>query len=564
MHGGSPGAEAGENRGWPARARALLVRAATSLRGQILLLVLAATGVTALLSAWTSTATIERYLGSRIEEQFPALLSGKAREVELWYQQARFNVETFARSETVQRNVPRLGAAGDAVAREELRIYLDYIRDRFDYYIALSLLDPEGEEQLRTGHEVALPDAVRAGAQGLQQARVHGLLHDAGRAMQVASAPVPGAGGATLHAVIDLASLDAALGDGIERAATDVLLLDADGRYVAGTLETLPPGGRVHRGPAPDGDGGIQTYVNSRGQRVIGGARAVRDDGWTLAIEQDYEAAFEPVGALVTRVVWADALIGLVLVLVAGRVVVSATRPVGALASAAQRVAAGDTEVRVHERRGASELVRLTHAFNQMTEHLHAQRRALEQRNDDLQQLSMTDGLTGTYNHRYFREQLPVEIKRADRIGRELALIMLDIDDFKAINDTYGHAVGDQILRAVADALGATVRDTDLLARYGGEEFVVLAEHDDRDGALVLADKLRRAVAALAWPPEGEAGERVALTVSAGVALHEGDAEALFRNADAALYAAKAGGKNRVAFGDADGAAVHDPGAGEG
>lgn len=559
MSGGSTG----DGDSWPGRIRRALVQAGTSLRGQILLLVLFATGVTALLAAWTSTATIERYLGSRIEEQFPALLAAKAREVELWYQQARFNVETFARSETVRRNVPRLWTGADDVAREELATYLDYIRQRFDYYLALYLLDPEGGELMRIGRELRLPEEVRATAPGLEQTRVHEMLHHEGRTMQVASARVPGSGGATLHAVIDLASLDRVLGDGIERAATEVSLFDARGRHAAGTLDDVPAG-LAYRGPAPDDGTGVETYVNGRGQRVIGGARGVRDGAWTLVIEQDYEAAFAPVGALVSRVVWADLVIGLALVLIAGRVVVSVTRPVGALAQAAQRVAAGDTGVRVQEPRGASELVRLTHAFNRMTEHLHSQRRALEQQNEELQQLSVTDGLTGAFNHRYFREQLPLEIKRAERVHQELALVVLDIDDFKAVNDTRGHAVGDQILVAVAATLAATVRATDLLARYGGEEFVVLALEENAEGAVVLADKLRRAIEALTWPPPEQGGERVPITASAGVALYAGDAEALFRDADAALYEAKSRGKNRVAVGDPNGAAVRGPGPGSG
>jgi diguanylate cyclase (GGDEF)-like protein len=144
-----------------------------------------------------------------------------------------------------------------------------------------------------------------------------------------------------------------------------------------------------------------------------------------------------------------------------------------------------------------------------------------------------------------------VEVRRADRTGEQLALLLIDIDDFKALNDRHGHAVGDQVLRMVGGVLNEAVRDSDLPARYGGEEFVVLAPHTGKVGALSLAEKLRSATSRARFDVEGGASAEV--TVSIGVSVYGGDARRLFNDADRALYQAKATGKDCVVFaGDVD------------
>lgn len=541
------------------RVRDGLERYGGSLLGQIVLLVLLATGLTALLAAWASTTTIHRYLDDRIEERFPSLISAKAQEIDLWFQRARLDVDAFARSETLIQNVPRLGSSGDNAARKEVHTYLEYIQQRFDHYPAMYLLAEGGKQTLHAGRDIALPDEVRVALPDLDQPRLHGVMREGGRRLQVASAPVPGPGNASLHAVIDLASLDAMLGEELDDDATDVYLVDATGRYVAGT-HGEGNGALVYRGPDVSADSGVQIYVNGMGKEVVGGIRSLGLFDWSLVVEQDYEIAYEPVSALISRVFWIDVAIGLALVLIAIRLAASVIRPVGALSRAAQSVADGNTEIRLDEPRGAPELADLTRAFNQMTHHLHVQRQELERQNHELQRLSVTDDLTGVFNRRYFEEQLPLEIKRAERLERYLALIVLDIDDFKRVNDTLGHAVGDQILCAVAAALGTELRATDMLARYGGEEFVVLNLQEDGDGARILAEKMCSVAAALEWSAQGwcnEDGAPLQVTVSAGVALYDGDAEALFRDADEALYEAKRTGKNRVVVA---GAGVSSPG----
>jgi diguanylate cyclase (GGDEF)-like protein len=157
-----------------------------------------------------------------------------------------------------------------------------------------------------------------------------------------------------------------------------------------------------------------------------------------------------------------------------------------------------------------------------------------------------TDGLTELSNRRHFEDALEAEISRAERFGGGLALVLADLDDFKQVNDRYGHQAGDDVLRTFAGILRDTVREIDLPSRYGGEEFAVLLPQTDIEGAHNLAERLRRVLASR--PMTTQPGSLVAVTASFGVASFPEAATpaALFAAADDALYEAKHAGKNCV------------------
>jgi diguanylate cyclase (GGDEF)-like protein len=165
-------------------------------------------------------------------------------------------------------------------------------------------------------------------------------------------------------------------------------------------------------------------------------------------------------------------------------------------------------------------------------------------------QLAITDGLTRVYNHRFFQELFEKEYTRSDRYNTVFSLIMLDIDHFKKINDTYGHLCGDEILKSLASLVKSCLRSMDIVARYGGEEFAILLPETGGNEAIQTAERIRRAVEETAFMGT-EQGLNV--TVSLGVATYpsRGIAERadIIAKADAALYEAKEGGRNRAIFG---------------
>ncbi len=161
-----------------------------------------------------------------------------------------------------------------------------------------------------------------------------------------------------------------------------------------------------------------------------------------------------------------------------------------------------------------------------------------------LELLAITDGLTGLFNHRHILERLEGEIHKARRYNRPLSIIMMDIDNFKHINDTQGHQGGDDVLSSIADTIRSHVRESDAAGRYGGEEFLIVLPEADVSAARTAAEKLRTAIAILMPITDGKPG----VTVSAGVAEWQAgeDSGGLVRRADEFLYTAKRNGKNRV------------------
>lgn len=180
-----------------------------------------------------------------------------------------------------------------------------------------------------------------------------------------------------------------------------------------------------------------------------------------------------------------------------------------------------------------------------------------------LQRSGFTDVLTGWNNRRYLQVRLAEELARARRDANTLVCLMLDIDHFKNVNDTYGHPAGDAVLRELAQRIESQVRVSDIAARYGGEEFVVLLPGTETESGTLLAERIRRAVSAK--PIEIGGGNSVTITVSIGIAsiAPERDAddlktagESLLARADVALYSAKSAGRDQVATEHADNAAA--------
>ena len=182
-------------------------------------------------------------------------------------------------------------------------------------------------------------------------------------------------------------------------------------------------------------------------------------------------------------------------------------------------------------------------AIRQAAELLAERTAALLAANRELEQLARVDTLTGLQNRNSANERLRLEFLRWKRSGNPYAVLFMDIDYFKEINDSCGHETGDQVLRHLAGVLKGSLRESDFVARYGGEEFLAIVSEPSAEGALTIAEIVRGAIAKESFPVVGQ------VTVSIGVAMALGmdknEAEAL-RRADTALYQAKENGRNRV------------------
>ena len=270
-------------------------------------------------------------------------------------------------------------------------------------------------------------------------------------------------------------------------------------------------------------------------------------------MEEQYDAAFAPVFRLIRRVLLWNLGIVALFALVALRIAISIVRPLKALSVGAERIAQGETRVEIPDPGGVDEIALLTRTFNQMTDRLYKHQRELQRQNEKLELLSITDELTRVYNHRYFHDQLPLEIKRARRSEILLALVMIDIDDFRKLNDTFGHAAGDEALRGVA---GGDVRADSRHRRAralwrrgvrasdpaGGRRGRIHCRGEDpvRGGSLPVTIDTRRG------------STEISVSVSVGVSVYKGDAKRLFNEADRALYAAKGAGKDCVVVAEED------------
>ncbi|MBX9295882.1 diguanylate cyclase [Chromobacterium piscinae] len=320
----------------------------------------------------------------------------------------------------------------------------------------------------------------------------------------------------------------------------------------------MPAAQTFRLGPWPGG--GDYLYSESRVQEA--------GLGWRVIVRQPKQQAL----AALNRLRGALMLLGLaasaLLMAAVYRLATSFSRPLEQLAGTAQRVGGGEEDADWAIRGGTQELRQLSEAMRNMTSSLLARKQQLADVNANLEQMvadrteqlresnhlllrkaaelalqARHDALTNLHNRMAANEQLQEEHLRYKRTGAPYAVLLLDVDHFKRVNDTFGHDAGDRVLRHIADTLRNSARATDFVARYGGEEFLLLLPETDAAGAAVLAEKIRAAVEQSQAPDVGR------ITISIGLATSDAaDAqpEATVKRADLALYRAKAGGRNRV------------------
>jgi diguanylate cyclase (GGDEF)-like protein len=538
-----------------------------SLPTRIVVAVFSAALVTGIAVTAISIGSTQRFLRAKIDERFPELLSSTARELDQWYAQREVDIATFASSDTLAAGL-RPGAPERGAA--EARRYLAYVQRGFPQYRRLFVLDPHAAIRMSVGSDLALPASLLQELAEVDAARVSAVVGTLDHRLQLISAPIATGGQrvGTLHAVLEVGSLETQLG------ARD--LDESTGLYVIGPGSTVlaqspsAPARLTFERALPELRAApvVADYTTADGAHVVGSALRLERFGWTLVVEQDYDVAFAPAVGGMGKVLAINLGIVIGFGLIALAIARSIVQPIRALSDTADRIAQGETDIEIAEVPGQDELGVLSRALREMVDRLRRNQVELQRKQDQieranaeltranedlhrsneiLEQLSFTDGLTHLHNHRYFQDRLRLEAKRADRSREPLALLLIDIDNFKWLNDRYGHAAGDEVLRRVATILNQTARETDLVARYGGEEFALLAPRTEPKGANGLAERVRQAIADMPFHGlDPAAADGIAVTASVGVSVYHSDIKRFFDEADRALYQAKREGKDCV------------------
>jgi diguanylate cyclase (GGDEF)-like protein len=516
-----------------------------------------------LISFWRYQVVISE----NVRHELRTLASDSSAELTMWLRERVNEVRALSTTYTLIEGLTA-GTAPQSgpirIGARELELYLRSVQKKLDPLLELTLSDAAGRivaSSAPTPAPVVLPTtwpntAITEGVV-LEPPR-----WDNARATATLTVVVPvlslrnellGA----LSAVLDLDTVKPRLQYIARSSPAEVILLAPDGapllstQTAATTLIALGPQ-PLHSLLARPGE--PMTLAGHHQHEVLGVADVPRSLPIIVVTERDRSEVFAA---------WLK-LLELFLLLVAGLTLLvgiiaywmgrSIVTPLNSLIAAADGIAHGDLSVQL-QGTPAGEIGQLTRVFNMMTDRLrrsHAEVRAanqtLQEQNKLLEVLAITDSLTGLYNRKKLDDILADQFARFRRNHRPFAVLMLDLDNFKSINDRYGHGAGDEVLMDVAAILKKSVRNVDYVARYGGEEFVVVLVETTVDVALDIAERIRSEVEI---PRFGVSDTLSSITMSLGVThIHEGDdgPQEVLARADHALYEAKRAGRNRVEY----------------
>jgi diguanylate cyclase (GGDEF)-like protein len=510
-----------------------------SLATQIILFVFLSTFATALVVSWISIQSTNAYLSGMVDQQYPASVTSARDPVQAWIEAGADQLRDLARDDS-------------SPSSRQLRRALA----KSGHFEALVRMGSDGRVRHAAGQVGGEPLEEKQSWAGANRLGLQSIPTSSGgevTAFAVRLRP-DDEDSERLIGVFRAERIEeilAGLPTGLGQSA---LLVDGAGRVMHGGAGTVPLADLL-----AEGEPSVREYSNSGGIHVIGSALPLGSSDWHVVVEAPFDVVFEPVVSVIKRIFVIDMCIILLFSLLAYKITAAIVRPIEVLSDGARRIAQGQLDLEIPEPSTNDEIGLLTRTFNDMMRKLRGnqaeiesanaklldQNLQLQQANEVLEQLSITDGLTKLHNHRFFQDHLTREIKRVSRVPKSLSMILVDIDDFKALNDRLGHAAGDELLRRIALLMNDSIRESDLLARYGGDELVVLASDTDLEGAHQVAEKIRTSIAESSFILD-ESLRPTRTTVSMGVAQYDGNRKRFFAAADRALYRAKAQGKNCV------------------
>ena len=536
-----------------------------SIKSKLVVFAIMATLVPSLGLGLLSFRQNEAQISDNVTRELRALTNYASREVELWIEKRVHEVYVTSTSGAVIEGLSTVhGLESDMREKypQALAHYLRSVQGKLDTIRELTVVTAAGQivaSSTETPAAITLPDEwpPTSVTEGLVIASPHWNKQYATATLSIA-VPVLSYDNmlmGALVAVLDLRTLRPHLKSTIKSPPGEVLLLDLDGRTLVSSQTASVESTQLEEDLlrellAQPGESLLFRGLTNR--EVIGLADVSKELSITILAERDRAGVY---GAWIELRNMFLVLVGALVLLVAaaafqmGRSIVV---PLQRLIRAADRIADGDLEVRLSATR-KDELGHLTKVFDQMADRLrrsHAEimaaNEAMQQQNQALETLSITDSLTGLYNRSKLDVILTDQLARYKRTRRPFALLMLDIDYFKTLNDTYGHITGDEILAGVAQILLQSIRSIDFAARYGGDEFIIILVETSAELALKTAERVRSQVDNMRYSINGST---ISVTVSIGIVECQPDdltTTAVFARADNALYEAKRSGRNQA------------------
>jgi diguanylate cyclase (GGDEF)-like protein len=551
----------------------LLRKVRESFSAKIILLVASSVILTSFVVGLATTHSMGNFLTERMKDRFPSTLTTTTTRLRLWHERQRADLVRVAAADDLRTLLARLeaaGAEGRAPILAAMEKHLDAAATSCPSFEDLLLISPDGTliASLDGASSEDVDDAwMELGERGFEPGMSRPVPDARGFHQWVFTTVGDEGAGPTrrtwMAGRVNVALLGSLLREVKIGPNGDIFLLDGQGRFLTAPRLSADAVVGTQAMQVPTRQSGpviVERRGNYRGRSVFHSKVHLEELGWWLVYEEDYDMAMAPVIEAQRRI-WVSVLVvGAIAILAALRIAQSILRPVRGLALGARRINEGLVGVKIP--RGANdEIGMMIETFNEMAmritlsqaelqyknKMLNSQNDRLQDMNVRLEELSVTDGLTGLFNHRHFWNLLNTELTRVNLHQGHLALVLLDLDDFKKVNDKFGHSVGDMLLQTVARVIGETVRDTDIVARYGGEEFAVLLPDTDDSGVQQVAEKIRASVEAVRFNvPDTDITLKV--TVSIGVSVFRGNRREFFNAADRALYKSKAAGKNCVHY----------------
>lgn len=539
-----------------------------SIKRKIIVFSLLATLIPSLGLGILSFQQNEAMISENVTRELRALANYASRELDLWIKEQILVVRELATSKILIEGLssePQSQKNKFIKQQKALELYLKSVHKRLETVLELTVVDTEGEI---IASNVDLPFPVTFSQNWARDASIQGDVVvppqwnvNYATAILSISVPVLSVDDFILGALVvtfDLRNIQSSLKDKIKSPPGDVLLLDKDGFVMlASDVSIINKETPVSLEPSVlkrllDNPGEFEVFHGPRQENVVGLAYMSEKPPITIIANRSHKliyAAWEQQRDLYIGLI---SIIILVVTTIAFRMSHAIVVPLQKLIVATERIVKGDLNVEltnIHR----DELGQLTRMFNQMTDKLRqkdaeiqAASDAMQQKNKLLETLSATDSLTGLYNRSKLNSIISEQLARYERTRRPFAVLMIDVDYFKTLNDSLGHVVGDEVIAAIAKNISQCIRAVDFAARYGGDEFMIILTEANVDEAMKTAERIRTHVADVYC---STLDKILQVTLSIGVIQSESQDKSvtsLLSRVDSALYEAKHAGRDQV------------------